>query len=61
MLRKSKRERARPMAVVALVGAVWLATLSGVGAYAEKAPTPAYTAAAIYAPAVHLGLIGSRL
>ncbi|HEV7802668.1 MAG TPA: hypothetical protein VGP15_16455 [Burkholderiales bacterium] len=49
------------MAVVALVGAVWLATLSGVGAYAEKAPTPAYTAAAIYAPAVHLGLIGSRL
>jgi hypothetical protein len=44
-LNKLRSERERPMKVIALVGAVWLVTLSGAAAYAPNTPAPANAAA----------------
>jgi hypothetical protein len=60
MLKKLRRERERPIKAIALIGAVWLVTLSGVAAYAEKAPTPANAEAAAYDRWVPLDVMGSR-
>jgi hypothetical protein len=60
MLKKSRRERARPIKAIALIGAVWLVTLSGVAAYAEKAPTPATAEAAAYGSFIPRDVTGSR-
>jgi hypothetical protein len=47
VLTKSSRERERPIAAVALIGAVWLVILSGAWAFSAIAPTPA-KAPAVY-------------
>jgi hypothetical protein len=60
MLRKSRREPERPMKVVALIGAVWLITLSGVAAYTKEAPTPASAAAAVSEPPPAVNILGRR-
>jgi hypothetical protein len=46
------------MKVIALVGAVWLVTLSGAAAYALNTPAPANAAAAVYGPSAALHVIG---
>jgi hypothetical protein len=60
MLKKSRRERERPLKAVAFIAALWLVTLSGVAAYAEKAQTPGNAAAAAYGPGVPLDIVGRR-
>jgi hypothetical protein len=48
MFNVSRREREQPMRLVALVGAVWLVTVSGLLGYARSAPEPASAIAAIH-------------
>jgi hypothetical protein len=58
MLKEWKAERELRVKAGALIGAVWLITLSGVAAYAQTAPTPANAAAAVYGPSAPLDTIG---
>jgi hypothetical protein len=48
MLEKWEAESELRVKAGALIGAVWLVVLSSVGAYAQAAPTPANSAAAVY-------------
>ena len=46
--------RKQPLGVVAAIGAIWLATLTGVAVYAENISLPSSQTAAVYsAPVVH--------
>ncbi|MGZ5094667.1 MAG: hypothetical protein ACXWCY_24950 [Burkholderiales bacterium] len=58
MLDQWKTERELRVKAGALIGAVWLVTLSAVSAYARTAPTPESTAAAVYGPSASLDVIG---
>jgi hypothetical protein len=60
MLDKWKTERELRVKAGALIGAVWLVTLSAVSAYAQKAPTPESAAAAVYGPSARLDVVGRR-
>jgi hypothetical protein len=59
MLAKWKTERELRVKAGALIGAVWLVTLSAVTAYAQKAPTPESAAAAVYGRSAPFDVIGS--
>ena len=48
MFRRSRMERERPVRLVTLVAAVWLATIAVLAGYAEDAPAPLNTAAAVF-------------
>ena len=48
MLKRSRMERERPVRLVALVAAVWLVTIAVLAGYAEEAPAPISTAAAVF-------------
>ena len=58
MFKISRGQRDRPIKAIALVGALWLITLSGIAAYAQKAPIPATAAAASYGPLAPVNATG---